>query len=152
MSSDLYDLNDLPADRDGLETMLDRVNGEIADITAQLQIEEREEGDEAWASSARKARSFRFKLKATLERRLAALDGPVTRLSVAEAKLEATRLNHAAAVAKAESKARNVEQSNTRERERLKALLNWLKDNHPGLWDEAVLMLNGAEAAGGEVA
>jgi len=65
--SERYDWDNLPTDKDEIEDMLAKVEGEIAEITAQLMTEDRG-GD--WLLNARKARSFRFKVKAKLERRL----------------------------------------------------------------------------------
>lgn len=65
--SERYDWDNLPTGKDEIEDMLAKVEGEIAEITAQLMTEDR---GEDWVLNARKARSFRFKVKAKLERRL----------------------------------------------------------------------------------
>lgn len=82
--SERYDWDNLPTGKDDIEDMLAKVEGEIAEITAQLMTEDR--GDD-WVLNARKARSFRFKVKAKLERRLAgpehaAAEGQVRALMV----------------------------------------------------------------------
>ncbi len=70
--SERYDWDNLPTDKGDIEDMLAKVEGEIAEITAQLMTEDR---GEDWVVNARKARSFRFKVKAKLERRLATPNG-----------------------------------------------------------------------------
>lgn len=82
--SERYDWDNLPTGKDEIEDMLAKVEGEIAEITAQLMTEDR---GEDWVLNARKARSFRFKIKAKLERRLAgpehaAAEGQVRALMV----------------------------------------------------------------------
>lgn len=140
-----YDLNALPDTQSEIEDMLAQIEGEIAEISEQMLTEE---GDDGWASRARAARSFRFKVKAKLERRLSAFL-PATkdpRERIAASKLEAQRLNAEAAKAKADAKTVNVTASKTRDQLRLGAVVKWLRAEHPELVEAAYAVMDEVEA------
>ena len=140
-----YDLNDLPATQPEIEELLARVEGEIAEISEQMLTED---GDDGWAARARAARSFRFTVRARLERKLSALLPPVEdpRAKIAASKLEAQRLNAEAAKRKAEQSAANIEANNIIERRRLRALVTWLQAEHPALVEAAFKVMDEVEA------
>lgn len=141
-----YDLNDLPTTQPEIENLLAQIEGEIAEISEQMLTED---GDDGWAARARAARSFRFTVKARLERKLSAFLPPVTdpHERIAAAKLEATRLNNEAAKRKAEQSAANIEANNIIERRRLRLLVAWLRAEHPELCEAAFKVMDEVEDA-----
>lgn len=146
-----YDLDALPNTRPEIEDLLARIEGEIAEISEQILTEESDDGwaARARAARARAARRFRFRVKAKLERRLSAFLPAAAdpRERIAASKLEAQRLNAEAAKRKAEQSAANVEANNIIERRRLRALVTWLRTEHPEMVEAAFAIMNEVEAS-----
>ena len=141
-----YDLDALPNTRPEIEDLLARIEGEIAEISEQMLTEE---SDDGWAARARAARSFRFRVKAKLERRLSAFLPAVAdpRERIAASKLEAQRLNAEAAKAKAAQKTSNIMATNIEQRRKLGALIRWLRAEHPEMVEAAFAVMAEVEGA-----
>ena len=141
-------------DTDEIRDLLEEVEAlteEIDDIKTQLRCGL---GDSSWKHRASTAMYHRIRDRTKAVRRLAELghtmpQADATKTSAAirvqEMKLEAQRINAENAQRMAEAKAERIAASSTRERRRLKALTEWLQDNHPHMMQDVYAVMDAAE-------
>lgn len=151
-----YDLKALPTDVDGLVDMLAAVQADIDDITCQLAEIDADNDD--WERRAVSARKYLFGVRAKLNialRRAETASGlrgdRSMRISKQMAKNENLRLQKQIAEEAAARKAERIAASNSVERRRLSAVLDWLREHHPAIVDDlfAVMRAIGQEGAQG---